>query len=159
LEAKNGTPMERSTRQRIAIRNTIEQSERPLAPLEILAIAQDEVPQLSLATVYRNLTLLQEAGEISTVLLPGDSARYESVHLGHHHHFQCKTCQKVFDIPGCVGDLLNAVPTGFVVEHHEITLYGTCSQCSTPLKSSKPKAIRAHAHKHSHASHAGKLQR
>ncbi|TAG01428.1 MAG: transcriptional repressor [Burkholderiales bacterium] len=148
--------MERSTRQRTAIRNTIEQSERPLAPQEILALAQAEVPQLSLATVYRNLALLQEAGEISTVLLPGDSARYESVHLDHHHHFQCQKCERVFDIPGCVGDLLNSVPRGFVVERHEITLYGTCKGCGPTAKAGGKKrdvSGAATAHSHSHKSH------
>jgi Fur family transcriptional regulator, ferric uptake regulator len=145
--------MERVTRQRTAIRDAIERSARPLSPPEILELAQSTVSQLSLATVYRNLHLLLEAGEISAVMLPGDSARYESVHLGHHHHFQCKKCRKVFDTPGCVGDVHGAIPPGFVVEHHEITFYGTCDECSKPLPSSRAALSKARAANSSHTHH------
>ena len=70
--------MERSTRQRSAIRQTIAAAGRPLSPQEVLQAAQTQVPGLSLATVYRNLKLLQDAAEVSVVSLPGDSPRYES---------------------------------------------------------------------------------
>ncbi|MGL4231913.1 MAG: Fur family transcriptional regulator [Casimicrobium sp.] len=144
--------MERSTRQRAAIRNAIERSDRPLLPPEILLIAQADVPQLSLVTVYRNLKLLQEAGEIAPVLLPGENARFESVHLGHHHHFHCRECDRVFDIPGCVSDVGETAPRGFVVEHHEITLYGTCAECSPKgLKRKGRLAERKGTHDHSHS--------
>jgi hypothetical protein len=91
--------MERSTRQRIAIRQAIEAAGRPLSPQEVRLAAQAQVPGLSLATVYRNLKLLQEAAEIAAVSLPGDSPRYEAGRHGHHHHFpvhgvreRCLTC-------------------------------------------------------------------
>ena len=69
--------MERSTRQRSAIRAAIDAAQRPLSPQEVLAASQAAVAGLGLATVYRNLKLLVEAGEIQQVTLPGDSARYE----------------------------------------------------------------------------------
>ena len=135
--------MERSTRQRAAIRAVIEQSQRPLSPQEVLAESQAEVSALGLATVYRNLKLLLEAGEIQAVTLPGDSARYESTRHAHHHHFQCTTCQRVFDVHQCPGDLAGLAPKGFTVEHHELTLYGRCNECPAPRKVRAPH--RAHA--------------
>jgi Fur family transcriptional regulator, ferric uptake regulator len=122
--------MERSTRQRTAIRATIEAARRPLSPQEVLDAAKSEVPGLSQATVYRNLKSLLDDGEISIVTLPGDSARYESARHAHHHHFQCNECKRVFDVHDCPGDLAQLAPKGFTVERHELTLYGRCNECS-----------------------------
>lgn len=121
--------MERSTRQRMAIRQAIEAAGRPLSPQEVREAAQAQVPRLSLATVYRNLKLLQEAAEIAAVSLPGDSPRYEAGRHGHHHHFQCTACERVFDVHACPGNLAAMAPQGFVVDHHELTLYGRCADC------------------------------
>lgn len=124
--------MERSTRQRAAIRAAIDQARRPLLPQEVLAASQAEVAGLSLATVYRNLKLLTDGGEVQVVSLPGESPRYESAGHGHHHHFQCGNCQRVFDVHDCPGDLSQLAPPGFTVLRHEITLYGWCSDCRPP---------------------------
>ena len=132
--------MERSTRQRSAIRTVIDAAGRPLSPQEVLETAQAEVPALSMATVYRNLKMLVNEGEIATVTLPGDSPRYESSEHAHHHHFQCTQCKRVFDVHACPGNLAQLAPKGFTVEHHELTLYGRCDNC-TPLR--KPGAARS----------------
>ena len=58
-----------------------------------------------------------------------ESPLYEAAAQGHHHHFQCTRCRRVFDIPGCPGELIGLTPPGFSVESHEITLYGQCSDC------------------------------
>ena len=121
--------MERSTRQRSAIRAAIDAARRPLSPQEVLAASQADVAGLGLATVYRNLKLLVEAGEIQQVTLPGDSPRYESSGHAHHHHFQCEACGRVFDVHACPGDLSSMAPAGFQVSHHELTLYGLCADC------------------------------
>ena len=86
---------------------------------------------MGIATVYRNLKLLVEEGSVQVVELPGDSPRYESKHLGHHHQFQCRACERVFDVHGCPGDLARLAPAGFRVEAHELTLYGQCADCAT----------------------------
>jgi Fur family ferric uptake transcriptional regulator len=122
--------MERSTRQREAIRAALAAAGRPLMPQEILEAAQAEVPNLGLATVYRALRALQDEGEIAAVTLPGAVPRYEPAHIEHHHHFQCTQCQRVFDVHACPGNLGHLAPKGFVVEGHELTLYGRCSDCA-----------------------------
>lgn len=126
--------MERSTRQRTAIRTVIDAAGRPLSPQEVLENAQAEVPALGMATVYRNLKALVDEGEIAAVTLPGDSPRYESAEHGHHHHFQCTHCKRVFDVHACPGDFAQLAPKGFTVERHELTLYGRCAECQPARK-------------------------
>ena len=125
--------MKRLTRQRTEILRVIDEAQRPLSPQEILEAGRAAIPSLSIATIYRNLRDLQQDGMIQAVALPGDSPRYESrhAHAHHHHHFQCSKCQRVFDIHGCPGGLEGMeVPEGFMVEHHEVTLYGVCAECT-----------------------------
>ena len=139
--------MERATRQNTAIREALEAAGRPLSPAEVLDEARRHVAALGLATVYRNLKALVDAGEIQVVTLPGEAARYELARHGHHHHFRCDACQKVFDVPGCPGDLGGLAPPGFVVDRHEITLYGRCSACAPARKGArraKPAAKHSH---------------
>jgi len=120
---------ERNTRQRDAIKSAIESAKRPLSPREVLDAARSSVRALGMATVYRNLKLLVAEGAAQVILLPGESARYEMKELAHHHHFQCTSCSRVYDIPGCPGDLRRLAPRGFRVDHHDVTLYGRCSDC------------------------------
>jgi Fur family ferric uptake transcriptional regulator len=120
---------ERASRQRAAIHTVIAQAARPLSPQEILRDARRVVKRIGLATVYRNLRRLSAEGAIRLVTLPGEGARYEIAEAAHHHHFQCTQCRRVFDVPGCPGDLRRLTPRGFVVERHDITLYGRCPDC------------------------------
>jgi Fur family ferric uptake transcriptional regulator len=134
--------MERSTRQNAAIRAAIAAAGRPLSPAEVLEDARRDVAALGLATVYRNLKALVDEGAIQAVTLPGEAARYEIADPGHHHHFRCDVCQRVFDVHQCPGDLARLAPPGFIVDRHEITLYGRCSDC-TPAREPAAEARRA----------------
>jgi Fur family ferric uptake transcriptional regulator len=155
--------MERNTRQRTAIRDAIAQSGRPLLPQEVLEAAQASTPGLSIATVYRNLKSLTDDGTLRTVLLPGENARYELAHTGHHHHFQCRQCQRVFEVDACPGDLSHLAPAGFTVDDHDLTLYGRCAECAPvptatrrarsgpgPGKRQEPSHDHDHGHSHDH---------
>jgi Fur family ferric uptake transcriptional regulator len=97
----------------------------------VLEQAQQEVPGIGLATIYRNLKSLVEAEELKVVQLPGENPRYERVGHSHHHHFQCRQCNRVFDVHACPGNLAKLAPEGFSVEDHELTLYGRCADCRT----------------------------
>ena len=135
--------MERNTRQRSAIRDAIAQAERPLLPQEVLDAAQQAVPGLGIATVYRNLKALTEEGELQAVTLPGENPRFELVGHQHHHHFQCRQCQRVFDVHACPGDLSRLAPSGFTVEDHDLTLYGRCKDCKPPSTARPSRAAAA----------------
>jgi len=145
--------MERATRQNTAIREALAAAGRPLSPAEVLDEARRHVAALGLATVYRNLKALVDAGEIQVVTLPGEAPRYEPAQREHHHHFRCDVCQRVFDVHQCPGDLASLAPPGFSVARHEITLYGRCSDCQPkrPGRAKKtPATLHAKAHGHSH---------
>lgn len=121
--------MERKTRQRDAIRQVFEQTPRPLGPFEVLEAGRAEVRGLGIATVYRTINSFVETGWLVPVELPGEAPRYERAGAGHHHHFRCRLCTRVFEIEGCTGDFAKLAPPGFQLESHDIVLYGKCARC------------------------------
>jgi len=125
-------PMERHTPQRAAVLAAIASAGRPLLPQEVLELAASQAPTLGIATVYRALKKLADEGSICPVALAGEPVRYEAAGQGHHHHFQCRECRRVYDVAGCVGGLGGLVPPGFTLEEHEVILYGRCAECTVP---------------------------
>jgi Fur family transcriptional regulator, ferric uptake regulator len=121
--------VQRDTAQRRAIRGVFRNEDRPLTPQEVLEGAQGAVPKMGLATVYRTLKSLTETGAVNIVDVPGEPQRYELAGKGHHHHFSCRTCGRMFEMDGCPGDLERMVPKDFVMEEHEVFIYGRCSDC------------------------------
>ena len=122
--------MSRRTAQRAAIRDVVDAAIRPLTAAEVHESATTRVPGIGLATVYRNLSRLVDERALVEVRLPDEPVRYEAAGLGHHHHFRCRACSCVFDVPGCAGALSELAPPGFVVEEHEILLVGLCADCA-----------------------------
>jgi Fur family transcriptional regulator, ferric uptake regulator len=123
-------PAASRTRQQLAIRAAFEGAGRPLGPLEVVGLAQAEVPKLGVATVYRTIRTLVEEGWLTPVELPGEPPRYELAGKHHHHHFQCRGCKKAFELDECAVDLDFRLPPGFVLDDHDLTLYGRCDDCS-----------------------------
>lgn len=138
--------MERSTRQREAIRDALSEAGRPLTPQELLQTAQAQVPGLGMATVYRNLKAMVATGALATVQLPGQAPRYEMAGQGHHHHFQCTACERVFEVQGCPGNLNHLAPQGFEVIGHELTLFGHCGECRQAACQRRSSGQRTRAH-------------
>lgn len=121
----------RRTSQGSAVIKVVREAAGPLRPLEILELASRIVPTLGIATVYRQLRRLQDAGQVRAVDLGVNDVRYEPTDRGHHHHFLCSECEEAFDIHGCAEGISEMVPPGFMVQTHEITLYGQCEECRT----------------------------
>ena len=122
----------RRTPQRRAILEALEAAAGPLTAREVLDHAGRIESSLGLATVYRNLSLLEEAGVIVAVHLPHDPVRYETARQKHHHHFRCEDCDGVFEVEGScpLRPLEGAtLPGGFRVRRHEVTYYGLCGDC------------------------------
>ncbi len=122
--------MSRNTAQREAIRSAIESAGRPLAPQEVLDAASSAAPGLGIATVYRALSAGVEGGWLQPVEMATGPTRYELAHLGHHHHFRCNVCDRVFDLDGCPGNLKMLLPPGFELDDHDIVLHGRCADCA-----------------------------
>ena len=128
---KTDMPGQRQTPQRALVYQVIESAKGPLTVPEIHAGVKKKLPKTGIATIYRAVNLLLDSSLIQSVTLPSGETRYESAQLGHHHHFQCRSCAKVFDIDHCPASLPSGVeiPGGYVVMDHEITMYGLCPKC------------------------------
>lgn len=124
--------MDRSVPHREGVLGAIQHARRPLSVDEIRA--ELAASGIGTATVYRILNRAVTAGELRRVELPGAPARFEPADLPHHHHFECDSCRRVFDVPGCAHGLASLTPKGFEVESHEIILRGQCPECK-PEKS------------------------
>jgi len=86
---------------------------------------------LGLATTYRTLELLREAGAVR-LLVGDDGPAYIRCHPGHHHHLVCVDCGRVDETDLCAAPSTAEIRArhGFEVEHHEIELFGHCAQCA-----------------------------
>lgn len=139
----------RRTRQRDAIAQVLATGRGPMSPSEVYRAARQHVQRLGLATVYRTIKSMADAGEIVEVPVAGEPPRYEPAGRVHHHHFLCRCCGKLFEVEGCPGDLAALVPRGFTLETHDLTLMGRCDRCPPPTPSAPPHATKGPApHKH-----------
>jgi Fur family ferric uptake transcriptional regulator len=132
MRVATGPTNERNTLQRDAIVEAIESADGPLTVNEVHEAASRLQPGIGVATIYRNIKRLIESGQIHPVVLPDGQTRYEPAHLKHHHHFRCRKCDRVFDLHVCPVSVPHGttLPGGYVIEDHELTLYGLCPQCA-----------------------------
>ena len=109
---------------------------RPLTIPEILPLT----PQVPQSSVYRTLTVLEEAGAVSRLTMGSNHAYFElSEQLGHHHHhLVCRACGSIVDIDldpeieQAVEAELNrsALLHGLRIDEHSIDAFGYCAHCS-----------------------------
>jgi Fur family transcriptional regulator, ferric uptake regulator len=125
---------QRDTHQREAIRKVLLNAGRPLSINEIFEFASKEAAGLGIATVYRNVKALQTEDWIVQVDLPGQPSRWEVSPKAHHHHFLCRTCDKLFEIHDCPEGLQRLLPEGYTLEEHDILLRGQCDTCTENIK-------------------------
>jgi Fur family peroxide stress response transcriptional regulator len=90
-------------------------------------------PNISLGTVYRNLNLLVDQGEVMKISQCGGSDRFDGNALP-HYHFLCNVCGCVQDLDIKTGSLSHIdviANTGFEgeIEGHTIMFYGKCAKC------------------------------
>lgn len=98
---------------------------------KLYSIIQIEYPEVSKATLYRNLSQLAEAGIIKKIDGLETSAHFDhNTHL--HYHFICEKCGRVFDVSDEVAkDVVGKTEeeTGFKVTNHELVFKGLCKDC------------------------------
>lgn len=93
---------------------------------------RDVYPNISLGTVYRNLSLLEELGEISKISTGDGPDRYDG-NSETHYHFVCTECHRVEDLEMENIDFINdTAAKNFNGEiHGHIThFYGKCGNCT-----------------------------
>ena len=91
-------------------------------------------PNISLGTVYRNLTLLADNGEINRLNV-GDGVDHFDGDTSLHYHFVCRVCGGVTDLdadPDQIDSLNALAAAGFEghVAGHMTYFYGTCRNCT-----------------------------
>ncbi len=88
------------------------------------------IPNISLGTVYRNLSLLADIGEISRIRV-GDSVDHFDADISPHYHFICRECGNVMDMDMDKVDLDKIAGRNFSgeIECHTICFYGRCEKC------------------------------
>lgn len=126
--------MRRNTTQRRAIEQVFRQQARPLGVDEVLAYGRRVVESLNKATVYRNLKILIDNGWLKRFSHPSLGTLYERTGKKHHHHFHCRKCNRAFELPGCALKQDEAAPDGFILEDHEVFLFGVCPSCAKIIK-------------------------
>jgi len=102
-----------------------------LAADEVFVRARRRLPELSRATVYNTLAAFVGAGMLQAVESRG-AALYDPNPDPDHHHFRCRNCDRLYDVPvEGVEELRISGEEGFVVDRKTVLLSGLCPPCST----------------------------
>ena len=89
------------------------------------------VPDISLGTIYRNLNVLRDNGDIRELNYGSTYSRYDGK-ADNHYHFFCEKCSKLLNVAIPVYEGLDKMvqdTTGFVVNYHRMEFYGLCENC------------------------------
>lgn len=124
----------RITPQRREILKALLKAGAPLTAREIADRVQKTYPQISMDTVYRNLTMLAQVGLVNQINLQNrESSRFEFQGDGeHHHHVVCLDCGVTYCIDVCPVPVTTVLPQedpGFRVVSHAFEIYGYCAAC------------------------------
>ncbi len=128
------------SRQRESIKNFLmTRTDHPTAET-IYENIRLEYPKVSLGTIYRNLSLLTEIGEIQTISTGIGPDRFDG-NAAPHYHFICKTCGSVIDLPLQGLEHINLLAQHDFngrIDGHTVFFYGTCKNCLDPEKLDAP---------------------
>ena len=118
----------RASRQRDAVLDVVKVAcDHPTADM-IYERVKLVIPNISLGTVYRNLSQLTDEGLITVVESSDKKVHYEG-NLTDHIHFLCKHCNEITDffhatdVPTFFGD------AGYTVQSQKTVYYGLCKKC------------------------------
>lgn len=107
--------------------------DHPTADIVYMNVRQQN-PNISLGTVYRNLTLLADIGEIRRLRV-GDGVDHFDADISPHYHFVCSECGCVTDLKmGSIEKITELAGANFdgYIAGHITYFYGTCGQCTKP---------------------------
>jgi len=119
------------TRQRRVILEELRKVDTHPSADEIYALVRKRLPRISLGTVYRNLEILSESGDIQK-LEPGFSLKRFDGNPSEHCHIRCVRCNRIADVPMSAAleiDLKQIDSPGFEVIGHRLEFLGLCPRC------------------------------
>jgi Fur family zinc uptake transcriptional regulator len=121
------------TPQRTEILRTLMVAGSSLTAQSVYQRVREIYPNISLDTVYRNLTMLTTTGLVNQVNLQNKGiARFEFQGQQHHHHAVCLICGKSLCVDACpLPENLVVIKQDphFRIISHAFELYGHCSEC------------------------------
>ncbi|MBI3652917.1 MAG: transcriptional repressor [Acidobacteria bacterium] len=119
------------TQQRAAVFDFLRNVDHHPTAEEVYLAVKNQLPKVSLATVYKNLEALIAAGVASKLNYGDGSARYD-IRTDHHHHARCVECGRMWDIEPTEhsAGLRKIKPArGFTVTDYRLELLGRCRDC------------------------------
>ena len=120
-----------ATHQRLAVWLALRSMHGHPSPEEVYARVKPRVPGISLATVYKNIHLLIEAGAFREVSLHHGSMRVET-NPEPHHHLVCRKCRSITDVDAAhlgFAAEQGQLPGGFLAERYAVDVLGVCARC------------------------------
>jgi Fur family peroxide stress response transcriptional regulator len=121
----------RKTKQKEAIMEVLRGTTSHPTADWVYSEVRKEIPNISLGTVYRNLRLLCQSGDILELDLCGNLSRFDA-RPDNHYHFRCEKCGQVFDVDEPVDKKIDgriARKTGFMIIYHKLEFRGVCRKC------------------------------
>lgn len=119
------------SRQREAIKDFLSHTHvHPTADM-VYTNLKETFPNISLGTVYRNLSLLSEIGEIRKISMKDGADRFDS-RIDPHDHFICEECRCILDIfLDDNTEITAAAQQNFEgkIRSHTTLFYGICKNC------------------------------
>lgn len=122
----------RATRQRLAVVDALDGRGDAVTAQELHQQLRRRAGSPGLATVYRTLAALADAGELDTFVRDGEQA-FRRCGGAHHHHLICDSCGAVEEVAGAEIEAWvrrSARRRGFTVRTHTAEIYGVCGNCS-----------------------------
>ena len=119
------------SRQRQVIKDFLmTRKDHPTADI-VYSNVRQEYPNISLGTVYRNLTQLADIGEIQRLRV-GDGVDHFDADISDHNHFICTSCKQVIDLTmDSIHSIVETAGEHFdgKIEGHVTYFYGLCADC------------------------------
>ncbi len=127
----------RITPQRLAILKILSHSIGHPSVENIYSQVKPDFPTTSLATVYKNVSILKEMGEVLELAFSGASSRYDGLKPYPHPHLICTRCGDIQDpdldsLKDMTAELMQE--TGYNIAHHRLDFFGLCPKCQTNKK-------------------------
>ena len=128
-----GDSMKNYSRQREAVLQVLRSTNTHPTANWIYTRVREQIPNISLGTVYRNLSALAAAGEILAIDV-GDGFEHYDADIAPHLHLSCRHCGSIEDLV-LREDILSqrAEEHGFTPETSIYVVYGICKNCKNKL--------------------------
>lgn len=121
----------RNTKQRTIILEELKKVKTHPTADVVFKIVRRRLPSLSFGTVYRNLNLLKDEGQILELVCGKYSCHYDG-NTDPHYHLLCLKCKKIFDLDELMLKNLEKIvmkKCDFTVKYYRMDFYGYCRGC------------------------------